>query len=132
MKLISIEDPAAAAKGEKRYITPDKNFIIEEYGMMITVTPSLPYMSGIATKPDLLSAMISSRDTMLQNIGILTVRINQLSKMIQEEEQKTFRGTPDPSDKSDSSDKSVSPENEKPADTPNAAGSPENNTSPAI
>ena len=31
-----------------------------------------------------------------------------------------------PSDQSDLSDKSVSPENEKPADTPNAAGSSDN------
>ena len=44
---------------------------------------------------------------------------------------KELSGKPDQSDPSDLSDKSVSPENEKPADTPNAAGSSDN-TSPSI
>lgn len=137
MELIPIEDPEAAARKEKLYATEDHNFHIRVSGQFFTIIPNMPYISGIVSSDNLIQALSESKDKLLEGIGILTLRINQLSKMIQEEEQKTFRGTPDlsdpsdPSDLSDPSDKSVPPENEKPADTPNAAGS-SNNTSRAI
>lgn len=126
MKLIPIEDPEAPAYRERKYVTEDGYFIVEFAGNLITVTPSLPYISGIASQYSLIEAMMSSRDRMLESISILTIRINQLNKMIEEEKQKSVK-----SDLYDPSDLSVSPENEKPADTPNAAGSSDN-TSPSI
>ena len=135
MELIPIEDLEATVREAKRFITPDKDFVIEEaYGVM-TVIPELPYISGIASNLSLLLALIDSKKKMLEGIGILTIRINQLNKMIEEEKQKSVK-----SDLSDLSDPlataepageagSVSPENEKPADTPNAAGSSDNTSS---
>ncbi len=74
------------------------------------IIPQHPFISGIAAATTLHKAMIKSRQELSEAVELLQTRIRQLDKMIEEETAKT----------------------EKPADTPIAAGSPENNTSPAI
>ena len=132
MELIPIEDLETVARDVKRFITPDKDFVIEEaYGVM-TVIPEIPYISGIASNSSLLLALIVSKKKMLEGIGILTIRINQLNKMIEEEKQKSVKSdSSDPLATAEPAGEAGSPENEKPADTPNAAGSSDN-TSPSI
>ena len=139
MKLIQIKDPEAAAKHETRYLTEGGYFSVQTNNdMFITVIPFLPMTSGIATETSLLKAMLRSQALMREEIRILLIRISQLNKMIEEEKSNptTFpvplaTAKPEGEAGSVKSVPSVPPENEKPADTPNAAGS-SNNTSPAI
>ena len=72
------------------------------------ITPKhIKIVPGIGVGKTLISALQNSRQELLEAVSVLRDRIRQLDKMIEEE-------------------------TEKPADTPNAAGSPENNTSSAI
>lgn len=99
-------------------VEADKTFFI--------ITPKhIRILPGIGVGKTLISALQNSRQEMLEALSTLQSRIRQLDQMIEEEMSKM-------SESLEMAEKSTeSTENEKPADTPNAAGS-SNNTSPSI
>jgi len=103
-----------APEPTKYLVSDDGNFElqithdVEANKTTFIITPKhIRILPGIGVGKTLISALQKSRQELLEAVSILQTRIQQLDKMIEEE-------------------------TEKPANTPNAAGSSENNTSPAI
>jgi len=133
-----------APEPTKYLVSDDDNFElqithdVEANKTTFIITPNhIKIVPGIGVGRTLISALQKSRQELLEAVSVLKTRIQQLNKMIEEEKQKSVKSDPLATAElageagSDPSDKSVSPENEKPADTPNAAGSSDN-TSPSI